>query len=396
LIDQQFLQIAGRGKTDFDPRNSSPGKVFLCQYTGNSTTGGYNVVWESIVINNMGHNVRIGDIDNDTQKEIVALHTNVEVVGKGKNEQRFYSHEVLIFEDGALAEPTSRLSLEGLEAVGGPADGIWIADVDNDSRQDLIVMRSGTSSGIFEVYNIIQTDPSSHVVTRLYCQTSEIYSGGGIWSLEVGDVDNDTKNEILLSRFNTTRPFILEFTGSGWAPVPESDIEPTGSEEAFNGGVTLNFNVIKVRDVDGDGLNELIAGGNSGWLMIWKYTGGYYFKTFSAAVDTRYFTWAMDAADIDGDNIKEIVIGLGAGNSIPDAIRVYKYSEGTYQALALDPQEIGPSIGLDQIQLGDLDRDGIAEILTVEYGLTVYHFDFSLGKLVKTYNYAIGRNFDIQ
>lgn len=396
LIDQSFLQIAGRGRSSFDPRDSGPGKVYHYKYTGNPGTGGYEVMWDSVEINNTSHNVCIGDVDNDEFKEIIALHLIETVTGKGKNKQTLYTHELLIFEDGDLREPTSRLTLEG-ETVSVRSDGTWIADVDNNGQNELIVLKSGQDAGHFEVYRITQTG-AGHSLSRLYADTCEVYTDGGIWSLEVGDVDNDMENEILLSRFHTTRPFILEFDGSGWTPVDNAYIEPTGADEAapfFDDG-TLNFNVIKVRDVDGDGDNELVAGGNSGWLMIWKFDDvSYYDKVFSQCVHPDHFTWALDAGDVDGDTVNEIVIGLGSGSLITDAIRVYEFNGSTYEEFALQLQESAPSIGLDQIQLGDFDGDGMAEIVTGQYGLTIYHFDAEDFELVKVYNFALGKNFDI-
>jgi hypothetical protein len=398
-IDQDSMQIAGRGRSNFDPRESGPGKVYLYKYTGNADTGGYEVVWDSVEINNTGHNVCIGDVDNDGFKEIAALNLIETVTGKGKNKETFYSHELLIFEEGDLREPTSWLSLEG-ETGCVPSDGMWIADVDNDDQNEIIVLKSGQDAGLFEVYQITQTiidGQKTHSLIRLYADTCDIYTDGGIWGLEVGDSDNDSENEILLSRYHTTRPFILEFNGNGWTQVDDAYIEPTGTDEAapfFDDG-TLNFNVIKVRDVDGDGYNELVAGGNSGWLMIWKFDGTHYNKVFSQCVNPDNFTWALDAGDVDGDTLNEIVIGLGSGGLITDAIRVYEYNGSTYEELALQLQESAPSIGLDQIRLGDLDGDGMAEIVTEQYGLTIYRLDAAQSELVQVYNFALGYNFDI-
>jgi hypothetical protein len=399
LIEQNSSQIASRGRSNFDPRESGPGKVYLYKYTGNADTGGYEVVWDSVEINNTGHNVCIGDVDNDGFKEIAALNLIETVTGKGKNKETFYSHELLIFEEGDLREPTSWLSLEG-ETVCVPSDGMWIADVDNDGQSEIIVLKSGQDAGLFEVYQITQTivdGQKTHSLSRLYADTCEIYSGGGIWGLEVGDADNDSENEIVLSRYHTTRPFILEFNGSGWTAVDDAYIEPTGPDEAapfFDDG-TLNFNVIKVSDVDGDGDNELVAGGNSGWLMIWKFDGMHYIKVFSQCVNPDNFTWALDAGDVDGDTLNEIVIGLGSGGLITDAIRVYEYNGSTYEELALQLQESAPSIGLDQVRLGDLDGGGVAEIVTEQYGLTIYRLDAAQSELVQVYNFALGYDFDI-
>jgi hypothetical protein len=382
MISESQLQIAGWN-------TGNPSGVFLCQFTRNPPSAGeYKVVWESAELDVRFNNVRIGDIDNDEQNEIVAIHTTTTVTGKGKNQQTTYSSDLLIFEDGDMREPTSRLSFNGLETYSGLAKEIRIADVDNDQLNELVVMKSGMDSGVFEVYHIAL----DHKINRLY--SSEVYSGGGIWSLEVGNADNIGANEILLSRFMTTRPLILKFTGNGWVPVEDGLIDETGLAEAFNDDGTLNFNVIKVRDVDSDGVNEIIAGGNSGWLMIWNYIEGRYVKVFSEAVDPEHFTWALDVGNIDTDSGKEIVIGLGSGGLILDAIKIYKKT-GTYSyyPLSLDPMA-SDRINIDCLRVGDLDGDGTAEIVTGQNGLTVYRYEpFSL---VKIYNFGLGGTFEIK
>jgi hypothetical protein len=394
FLREGILQIAGEGL-------ASPSNVFLCEYTGDGATGEFKVVWESDEVNVTGLNVRIGDIDNDGQKEVVALHTTTTVVGKGNKKQTLYSHEVLIFENGDSEVPTSRMSLEGLECYHGPVHEIRIADVDNDAdgHNELILMKSGSSGGVFEVYGVTQIDENSHEIGRLF--SSEVYSGGLLWNLEVGDADNDAENEILISRSKTTRPLILEFNGDGWDQVGDNMIEPTGPDEAFWEDGTLNINVMKVRDVDGDGDNEIIAGGNSGWLMIWKFDEGYYDKVFSVGVapgsfrNSGLFTWAMDAGDIDGDDYNEIVVGLFGGALTCEAIRIYKYAGGTnYLEVTLTlPAVLTDRIGVDDVRVGDLDGDGIAEIVTGQDGLTIYRYDPS--GLVKLYNFALGGPFEI-
>jgi hypothetical protein len=384
MISESQLQIAGWN-------TGSPSGVFLCQYTGNPSNE-YKVVWESAEADVRFNNVRIGDIDNDGQNEIVAIHTITTVTGKGKNQQTTYSSELLIFEDGAMREPTSRLSFVGLECYSGLAKEIRIANVDNDPGNELVVMKSGMDSGVFEVYRITP----AHEISRLY--SSEVYGGGGIWSLEVGNADNTGANEILLSRYMTTRPFILKFAENpyGWVPVNDVLIDETGTAEAFNDDGTLNFNIIKVSDLDGDEVNEIIAGGNSGWLMIWNYIGDRYVKVFSEAVDPEHTTWALDVGNIDEDSGKEIVIGLGSGGLILDAVKIYKKA-GTYSYYQpiLEPL-ISDRIGIDCLRVADLDGDGTAEIVTGQNGLTIYRYDYELFNLVKLYNFGLGGTFEIK
>jgi hypothetical protein len=374
---------------------NSPGQVCQCKYTGNPNSGGFGVTWASEALTEPSSICTgIGDIDNDGLKEIAALCRYTTIFGKGKNETYYYNHELLIYEDNDMEEPSSRLDLIG-ELTTAIADNIFIADVDDDENNEFLVLKSGTSAGIFEVYDITQNDDETHSLERLYVETCQVYEPG-IWNIEVGDVDNDLQNEILLSQFKTIRPTVLEFNGNGWTAVAEEDIDPIGSDEGYFDDGTLNFNIIRVDDVDNDGGNELVAGGNNGRLMIWKYDAGRYVKFFVNSDPIDGATWALDTGDIDGDLTKEIVMGRSRHyDSESNFIVIYEFNGSTYQQVPLGPiEETNPNgIYLNGIGVEDFDGDGLAEIVAGLAGLTIYQYH--PGQLERIYNFAYGRSFKI-
>lgn len=386
------------GPLTFDPIQivgmTLNGHACQYKYTGNPSTNGFEVSWASEVFTDTSMNIAaIGDIDNDRDKEVIVLCSYTTTIKKGKNASYSFNHELLIYEDNDMGEPTSRLFLAG-ELNTARADDIVIADVDNDLLNELLVLKSGTSAGVFEIYEITAVG-DTHNLERLYVDSCQVYEPG-IWRAEVGNVDDDPENEILLAQFVTYRPTILDFNGSGWDKVPDANIEPISGDEGYFDDGSINFNIIRVSDVDGDGWNELVTGGNSGRLMIWKYDSGHYYKVFVNAEPIDGFTWALDTGDINGDTFNEIVVGRSIRYDYDsNLVVIFKYSAGTYQQVLLQPiEETHLGIGLDEIGVEDLDYDGTAEIVAGVNGLTIYKY--VPGQLLRIYNYAYGRSVDIK
>ncbi|MFC2160962.1 FG-GAP repeat domain-containing protein [Acidobacteriota bacterium] len=399
-------QIAGYRRTTSDAREWRPAKAYQIKYDGNlrDDTGGYSIQWESLDLDQASHGVVIGDIDNDGLDEIAAIDTFVTTIGKGKKRESYFNHDILIFEEGSGTEEPVRLPLVG-EHVKLSIDGILIANVDSDDDKELIVYKSGTITGHFEVYKIFDNN-RQYSLQRVYYNHDDpnayIYRDGGIWGLEVGNVDGDPENEILLSRFNSTKPFILNFDTTHpnyWRPVEDIPIEVdeiNPSEAKFEDG-TINFNVIRIADTNNNGRNEIIAGTNNDRLYIWEINefGTRYVKIFSTddlTPNDNNFTWALDVGDVDGDSAKEIVVGIGAGTTTPDPLRVFRYNGNTWTQDSL-LGEGGRPFGLNDLRISDLDGTGPAEIITGQNGLTIYRYDPTSNSFLTLYNYALGSSF---
>ncbi len=138
-------------------------------------------------------------------------------------------------------------------------------------------------------------------------------------------------------------------------------------------GGTCNFgtNNFFVGDVDGDGVVEMITGGMTysgdyhtrgeieAPFGIWNWDG----ENFTLEV---YHTWAgmlraICAADLDGDGRPEIITGGRVTNSTGsyDSIKIWSW-DGKDLILRSTFEGISPN----SIFAGDLDDDGVAEILT--------------------------------
>jgi hypothetical protein len=114
-----------------------------------------------------------------------------------------------------------------------------------------------------------------------------------------------------------------------------------------------------VGDIDGDGINELVAGTNRyGYLGVFDEASG------EELLRENALGWGgvrVTAGDIDGDGDAEIV-----ASGKRDRIKVYDYQEGGLQETGIDYLGYGYQGRSDLlVGLGDIDGDGSVELVSV-------------------------------
>ena len=154
----------------------------------------------------------------------------------------------------------------------------------------------------------------------------------GFWSYHV-DVPNNTK-------------FVVEFE-------PRQTFTPPFDYtlQTFAAGVLYSGS--QIVDLDNDGTNELILGQRywrgSGNVEVWKYVASTDTLLRQAVISLPREPHDLEAADFDGDGLKEIVVaGRGWGPYYID-----QTAGGWSPAVALSPQAYSW-----QIEVADFDNDG--------------------------------------
>lgn len=263
------------------------------------------------------------------------------------------------------------------------AEGHWkrhrvLASVDNESPTFADIDADGipeivcSINGFFGYAPVGKNDPTKpwvfHRISR------EVAGGRFTHGMGVGDVDGDGRMDILEKNGWWRQPESLAGDPL-WAFHPVPFAGPGGAQ-------------MHVRDVDGDGLNDVITslaahGYGLGW---WKQVGGadgtrtfeYRPITGDKPSDSPYRTvfsqiHAIDVADIDGDGIDDIVTGKRYwahgpdGDPEPSAPAVLYWFRGTRPApgeAEFVPQLVDDDSGVGvQVTAADATGDGLPDIV---------------------------------
>jgi len=210
-------------------------------------------------------------------------------------------------------------------------------------------------------------------------------------NVATGDLDGDRRDEIL--------------TGAGPGAIYgphvrgfEMDGTPI-SNVSFLAYGTNKYGVnVAAGDIDGDGVDEVVTGAGPGAVF------GPHVRAFSIGSGgatpvpgVSYFAygtlkWGVNVAcgDIDGDGFDEIVSGAGPGNVFGPHVRGWDYDDGS--AATAKPAVSFLAYGTNKygvnVACGDLDGDGIDEILTgpgpgVIFGTHIRGWDFDGGAVAQ-------------
>ncbi len=173
-----------------------------------------------------------------------------------------------------------------------------------------------------------------------------------------GDIDGDGVDDIVIA---DDRGVIRAFTGDGTAM-------PGIRLYGFKGVSNID---LAVGDLDGDGTDEIIVGSGTAMddealVRVYSYSGGSVSDTglfFRAYSDN--FGVNVSAGDIDGDGIDEILTTRAGAGGREVYIRVWQIASGSGPWSVVSSSEIAAGVSFEpaDITAGDIDADGVDEIL---------------------------------
>ncbi|MCX6560663.1 MAG: VCBS repeat-containing protein [Candidatus Aminicenantes bacterium] len=320
----------------------------------------YSIPWGSNAVGTMyDFQALIGQFDADPDKEILTVNTVMTSVGSGKNKVNYYAPTVYLFKNGSTGQPSSTIPLEKTtSATVGRA--IIAGDVDGQPGDELVLARSNR----IWIYKYSSAG-------SLDCIGMSPEFSSGSYSLSIGDADGQPGNEILIAHPSIGKVSVLKYLGNnGW------DIKETESIGAF----TIDCAV--ARDIDGDTEPEIIAGGNSSKLVVWKYKNGAYPKIFLSE-NLGGYTVSVDAGDIDDDGWPEVVTAADYPDRYLYVLKFAKHADSTLSMIQL--LKMIPDYGPMDVTLGSLDYDDALELFVYgNNGLNIYKWAGTLGRIYVT------------
>lgn len=249
----------------------------------------------------------------------------------------------------AAPGPAQITPIAGIGSWRLNSNGVTLADLDGDGAADLLQLASSGHS-----YLINQNGTFGGLQTL---------TGNALplASLQLQDVDGDA------------RPELLQDTGSGWSVwkfsktrwVQQAGVWPGSSGLALKQPDTTRF-----ADLNGDGISDAIQWNNDG-LQIHLATPTGLLPSRSVG---RIGGTALPASngrfqDVNGDGLDDYVV-----TAIDHLEEYLGHGDGTFDAMTRVAYPFAGTISNPQdIELADLDRDGLIDLIQIQTGTVLWY-----------------------
>jgi hypothetical protein len=187
-----------------------------------------------------------------------------------------------------------------------------IADLDGDSKSDIVVANYGSNSiSIFKNNYVSGTLAASSFSTKL-----DFNAGNKPGYVKLGDMDGDSKLDVVVLAEGNNSVGILRNTSTSGVLSSTS----FASRVNFNTGITPYY--ISVGDLTGNGkLDILVTNFGDGTATVWQnkaipgsITSASFFKRLNFKVGTKPYAGLL--ADIDGDAKTDILVSNTGSNTL--------------------------------------------------------------------------------
>lgn len=229
-------------------------------------------------------------------------------------------------------------------------------DLDGDGQPEWVV-NSWNSNNPTMIWRFVPREATESNPAKFELVSTTLGKVGNKHGMGVGDINNDGRVDVL--------------TGAGWYEHPAENAWTT--EWKFHPDWDIQGSIpMLVRDMDGDGLNDIVLGAGHDYGLYWwkrKPTAAGEKLAFDQVVIDKSFSQphALAFVDLDGDGKDEIVSGKRyyahnggdpGGQDMPE-IHFYRWDGKDFHKSVIEQGHVG--VGL-QIATGDLNADGKQDI----------------------------------
>ncbi|CAF4428439.1 unnamed protein product [Rotaria sp. Silwood2] len=292
-------------------------------------------IFKTTARSSSGYNSRppsaaIGNLNNDSQLDIVVANSGTDTVGifLGYNNGTFQAQKT--YSTGSKSQPYS----------------VVLGDFTDDNKLDIVALNYGTNSmgllvghgdGTFEDIRLYSLGTSRPV------------------SATVADLNNDMYLDIIIANYDTSTIGILLGYGNGSFSM----------QVKYSTGYDSLPCYIVVADLDKDNHLDLIisnSGTNNVAIFLGHGNGSFSFSyLYSTGVDSHPVTVAV--GDLNGDDRLDIVVA-NYGSSTVGAF--LNYANGTFSKMKISV--IDSTVHAHSIVIGDFNRDKILDVAVANTG----------------------------
>jgi 6-phosphogluconolactonase (cycloisomerase 2 family) len=242
----------------------------------------------------------LGDLDGDGKTDIAVANT--------------YSNTVSVFRNTSTSGTINSFSFSAkVDFYSGSTPGaVAIADLNSDGKPEMVVANQSSNS-----VSVFQNNSSpGSISTSSFSSAINISTGANPYSLAIGDLDGDGKNDLVVTNLNAASVSIIR------------NVSTTTSLSYSSFSPKVDFSVgtspysVDLGDLDGDGKADLVVANiNSNTVSILRNTtttGAFTNSSFAPKVDfaTGPSPDWISIADIDGDGKADLAITNASGSSV--------------------------------------------------------------------------------
>ncbi|MBW8331839.1 MAG: T9SS type A sorting domain-containing protein [Prolixibacteraceae bacterium] len=286
-------------------------------------------------------NVKIGDIDNDGENELLL-----------GIEYAYSSSYVYVFDSQYKVERS--FSIDGMSII----IDMEISDIDNDNKNELIITSGTDISG--------STDPDEwqNYIYIFDGETGDLEwkseqlaaIGSKIGSLNVGNIDGDDAKEIVA----------LKYQSSWWSRDTSIMIIIDGISHEVIKDKSRSYTALGFADINSDGQHEIVAAVDTGKIEI---INGSSLETIENYSTTCGIINGLKAYDMNNDGKPELVIS--------DSYTISLYDLQNNQ-LKWQSDTLNSLVGIyNSLFVGNIDSDSKIEILiNANHGIFSFEADY--------------------
>lgn len=327
LYDVCLCDLDGDSKNDIVTANDNSSYFTILSNT--SVPGTVAFTGSQRLLNSRSFHVACGDLNGDGRPEIV-----ISEAGGGDR--------IFIYLNG------SNTISQTIKLTGRKTKRVAIADLDADGRPEIVVTDQGSN-----IITVLMNHSTLSALSFSPPQNITVTGAASTDGLEIADLNGDYLPEIMTGQFlaPTSNLFILQNKS-----VPGT--LNFSSITTLAAGTVVN---IKVGDLDGDTKPEIVATQLlSSGIIIYPNQSSSTTLSFGTArnILTEERPWGLDFGDLDGDGKADIVVA-----SISRKALTILNNESTSGNFTFVRQTKNITFISRHVRLGDVDGDGKPDIV---------------------------------
>ncbi|MBM4169755.1 MAG: T9SS type A sorting domain-containing protein, partial [Ignavibacteria bacterium] len=226
-------------------------------------------------------------------------------------------------------------------ATGSYPQSVSIGDLDGDGKPDLAV-----ANNLSNTVSVLRNTSTSGSIS--FASKVDFTTGGGPYSVAVGDVDGDGKPDLAVANRSSSTVSVFRNTStSGTISFAPKVDYATGSWPAS----------VAIGDVDGDGKPDLaVANWGSSTVSVFRNTSTSGTISFASKVDyvTGSGPESVAVGDIDGDGKPDLAVA----NYSSSTVSVFRDTSTSGTISFASKVDYATGSNPESVTIGDIDGDG--------------------------------------